>query len=187
MNLLVLKLPPCMCAKSFQLCPTLCNPMDQALPSMGFSRQEYWSRLPCSPPGDLPDPGFEPMVPVAPVLQVNSLPLAPSGKLYGHLSQCTHLTGCMGPDISGMTLRICLCEKKGKNWGGSWDGWCITYLSLCDQLTLNPAAKNHKCWLSHTFLWDRDLGEADGEGSFGWAALVICSQAFSSRDGAAII
>ena len=27
--------------------------------SMGFSRQEYWSGLPCPPPGDLPDPGIE--------------------------------------------------------------------------------------------------------------------------------
>ena len=27
--------------------------------SMGFSRQEYWSGLLCSPPGDLPDPGIE--------------------------------------------------------------------------------------------------------------------------------
>ena len=26
---------------------------------MGFSRQEYWSGLPCPPPGDLPDPGIE--------------------------------------------------------------------------------------------------------------------------------
>ena len=69
MNLLVLKLPPCMCAKSFQLCPTLCNPMDQALPSMGFSRQEYWSRLPCSPPGHLPKPVIEPR---SPVLHANS-------------------------------------------------------------------------------------------------------------------
>ena len=28
---------------------------------MDFSRQEYWSGLPCPPPGDLPDPGIEPM------------------------------------------------------------------------------------------------------------------------------
>ena len=28
--------------------------------SMGFSRQDYWSGLPCPPPGDLPDPGIEP-------------------------------------------------------------------------------------------------------------------------------
>ena len=27
---------------------------------MGFSRQEYWSRLPCPPPGELPNPGIEP-------------------------------------------------------------------------------------------------------------------------------
>ena len=26
----------------------------------GFSRQEYWSELPCPPPGDLPNPGMEP-------------------------------------------------------------------------------------------------------------------------------
>ena len=29
----------------------------------GFSRQEYWSELPCPPPGDLPDPGIEPRSP----------------------------------------------------------------------------------------------------------------------------
>ena len=43
-----------------QSCPTLCNPTDCSPPgSMGFSRQEYWSGLPCPPPGDLPDSGIE--------------------------------------------------------------------------------------------------------------------------------
>ena len=32
----------------------------QAFPSMGFSRQEYWSGLPFPSPGDLPNPGTEP-------------------------------------------------------------------------------------------------------------------------------
>ena len=32
----------------------------QAPLSMGFARQEYWSGLPCPPPGDLPNPGIEP-------------------------------------------------------------------------------------------------------------------------------
>ena len=36
----------------------------QASPSMGFSRQEYWSGLPFPSPGDLPDPGTEPGSPV---------------------------------------------------------------------------------------------------------------------------
>ena len=36
--------------------------------SMGFSRQEYCSGLPCPPPGDLPDPGIEPVSPTSPAL-----------------------------------------------------------------------------------------------------------------------
>ena len=44
---------------------------------MGFSRQEYWSGLPCLPSGDLPNPRIEPVSPTAPAL---ALPLVPSGK-----------------------------------------------------------------------------------------------------------
>ena len=40
----------------------------QAPLSMGFSRQEYWSGLPYPPPGDLPDPGIEPMSLQSPAL-----------------------------------------------------------------------------------------------------------------------
>ena len=36
--------------------------------SMGFSRQEYWSGLPCSPPGDLPDPGIKPTSLMSPAM-----------------------------------------------------------------------------------------------------------------------
>ena len=42
-----------------------------------FSRQEYWSGLPCPPPGDLPNPGTEPRYST---LQVDSLPSEPSEK-----------------------------------------------------------------------------------------------------------
>ena len=40
-----------------------CDPTDYSPPgsSMKFSRQEYWSGLPCPRPGDLPDPGTEPV------------------------------------------------------------------------------------------------------------------------------
>ena len=38
----------------------------QAPLSTGFSRQEYWSRLPFPPPGDLPNPRFEPMSLISP-------------------------------------------------------------------------------------------------------------------------
>ena len=49
----------------------------QGPPSMGFSRQEYWSGLPFPPPGDLPDPGIEPG---SPTLQADALPSEPPGK-----------------------------------------------------------------------------------------------------------
>ena len=47
--------------------------------SMGFSRQEHWSRLPFPPSGDLPNPGIETPASAAPALQVDSLPLSHPG------------------------------------------------------------------------------------------------------------
>ena len=51
----------------------------QALPSMRFSRQEYWSGLPFPSPGDLPNPGIEPG---SPALQTDALPSEPPGKPF---------------------------------------------------------------------------------------------------------
>ena len=60
-----------------QSCLTLCDPMDCSLPSMGFSRQEYWSGLSFPSPGDLPDPGIEPG---SPEFQADALTSEPPGK-----------------------------------------------------------------------------------------------------------
>ena len=63
-----------------QSCPTVCDPWavaHQSPPSMGFSRQEYWSWLPFPSPGDLPDPGIEPS---SLILQADALTSAPPGK-----------------------------------------------------------------------------------------------------------
>ena len=48
-----------------QLFATLWTVACHVPPSMGFSRQEYWSGLPCPPPGDLPDLGIEPASPAS--------------------------------------------------------------------------------------------------------------------------
>ena len=48
--------------------------------SMGFSRQEYWSGLPCPSSGDLPDPGIEPASLMSPALQADSLSTELPGK-----------------------------------------------------------------------------------------------------------
>ena len=62
-----------------RLFATLWTVAHQAPLSMGFSTQEYWSGLPCPPPGDLLHPGTEPTSPVSPALQVDSLPLSHQG------------------------------------------------------------------------------------------------------------
>ena len=64
----------------------------QATLSVGFSRQEYWSGLPCPPPGDLPNPGMEPR---SPALQVNAFTIwatraAPSKSFWFWLPEQRH-------------------------------------------------------------------------------------------------
>ena len=54
----------------------------QASPSMGFSRQEYWSGLPFPSPGDLPDRGIEPG---SPALEAGTLTSEPPGKPLGRI------------------------------------------------------------------------------------------------------
>ena len=48
----------------------------------GILRQERWSGWPCPPPGDLSDPGIEPVSPVSPALPADSLPLSHWGSPY---------------------------------------------------------------------------------------------------------
>ena len=52
-----------MCAKSFQLCTTLCDPMDHSPAGssvQGILQARYWNGLPCLSSGDLADPGIKP-------------------------------------------------------------------------------------------------------------------------------
>ena len=62
----------CVCVPSrfspARLFGTLWTVATQALLSVEFSRQESWSGLPCPPPGDLPDPGIEPVSLMSPAL-----------------------------------------------------------------------------------------------------------------------
>ena len=71
--------PHCVCLFS-QSCLTFWTPWTVAtglLCPQAFPRQEYWSGLPCPPPGDHPNPGIKPR---SPTLQANSLPSEPLGK-----------------------------------------------------------------------------------------------------------
>ena len=67
----------------------------QALLSVGFPRQEYWSGFSFPPPGDLPDPRIEPVSPMSPALQTDFLPAEPLGKpwIYTKRIQQAHSPG----------------------------------------------------------------------------------------------
>ena len=62
-----------------QLFATLRTGVRQAPLSMGFSRQEHRNGLRCPPPGNLPNPGIEPVSPASPAMQVDSLLLNRQG------------------------------------------------------------------------------------------------------------
>ena len=78
---------------------------------MGFTRQGYWSGLPCPSPEDLPDPGIEPG---SPALQVDSLPSELLGRLFKYhmnllaMWQNTYLLHSFSPNIPNKSLYLVL-------------------------------------------------------------------------------
>ena len=72
---------------------------------MGLPRQEYWSGLPCPPPGDLPNPGIELR---SPALQADSLPAKPQGKpKYTGVGSLSFLQGIFPTQESNRVLLHC--------------------------------------------------------------------------------
>ena len=98
----------------------------QALLSMGFSRQEYWSGLPFPSSGDLSDPGIEPMSPVSLALAGRFLTTEPPGDpthtyIYIHkrvevfsipLSQSRTYFYLLGDGITAMLLPSLLAKRR---------------------------------------------------------------------------
>ena len=112
-------------AKSFQSCPTLCDPMDCSPPgSLGFSRQEYWNRLPCPPPGHLPDPWIEPISFLCPLhwqqVLYHRCPLGSHGYLLFHeLVFFFFFLKFRSPPVSHLASEVPWCL------GVSWHTWCL--------------------------------------------------------------
>ena len=110
-------------AKSLQSCLTLSAiswiVALHSPPSMGFSRQEYWSGLPFPPPGDLPDPGIEPASPVAPELQADCLLLnhqgSPADKQVSLLKSLSFFVlNMLGWGIFlGVPFPLCIKQSSG--------------------------------------------------------------------------
>ena len=95
---------------------------------MGFSRQEYWSRLPFPSPGDIPDPGIEPW---SPALQMDSLPSEPQCSFSINLRKdykmlkisiifrLLRLTWSGSPVTGWLTSQ----SGKGASWNTRWATW----------------------------------------------------------------
>ena len=97
--------------------------------SMRFSRQEYWSGLPCPSPGGLPDPGIEPGFPT---LQADSLLPKPPGKFFFFFSN------------NGLQwirpLRIQTLVNSPPHW--LWD-WMYDFWPMGCQANIVPVMEGH--------------------------------------------
>ena len=96
----------------------------QAPQSMGLSRQEHWSGLPCPPPGDLPDPGIDPTSLVSPALAGGFCTLSHLGGMnYTSRAYSQSLSdsrpqnrGGLGPSLCHRPLGLSLCCTSGYSW-----------------------------------------------------------------------
>ena len=97
MNVCVCVLSPFSCVGLFV---TLWTTACQTPLSMGFSRQEYWSGLPCPPLGDLPNPGIEPKPLMSPTSAGGFFTTRPPGKPSGECMcwfSCQVMSDSCGP------------------------------------------------------------------------------------------
>ena len=83
----------------------------QALLSMGFSRQEYWSGLPCPPPRDLPNPGNEPEPLMSPTLATSAIWSITPLKRYVHPENVNVTLFGLKVFLDIIKLRILRCHS----------------------------------------------------------------------------
>ena len=133
------------CFSCVQLCVTLWTAACQAPLSMGFSRQEYWSGMPCSSPGHLPDPEVKPM---SPAFQVDPLLWATwETPTYTMHAMC--ILGCFSLVWFFVTLwtvatrLLCPWDSPGKNTG-------VGCYAILQRIFLTQGSNLH---LSHLLHW----------------------------------
>ena len=127
-------------------------------PSMGFSRQEYWSGLPFPSPGDLPDPGIKPR---SPTLEADALTSEPPGKLHSaakirkniwhSLGLFTYIVSLFLTMIMWRRLvLLVLSVEKTEVWqlspGGIARRWQSLYLNSALLGTIPLATVPSPCW-----------------------------------------
>ena len=119
----------------------------QAPLSMGFSRQEYWSELPCPPPRDLPDPGVEPTYLSSPELAGEFFTSSATWEAHNTEDNCSK-----GDGEEEMEAQRCGgCPCKGPVWPWARRRTGEIYCS-------SPSGEVHWCSenerTSHQKLWE---------------------------------
>ena len=108
----------------------------QAPLSKEFSRKEYWNGLPFPSPGDLSNPGIEPMSLMSPHWQVGSLPLAPPGKpqmrmLLLLLSHFSRVRLCATPWTAAHQAPPSMGFSRQEYWSGAHGPYLINAQNAC--------------------------------------------------------
>ena len=157
--------------KSLQSYPILCvpGPKDQAHQApltMGFSRQEYWSGLPCPPPGDLSDPGIEPTSLRSPALvggffttrAIWEAPCVPYILSIGYSVIDKTFKNLSPPNIEGRKFQAGWSDHQAagpltsKHWphprkaDARWDEVCRTKKNSVSSCGTNQALQKEKFW-----------------------------------------
>ena len=98
---------------------TLWTGAHQAPLSLGFSRQEYWSGLPFSSPGDLPDPGIKPATLMSPALAGGFFTTSATWEAPSAMSNCALVEGTEGDwPVSHWEAPLCHAPPKDVERGG---------------------------------------------------------------------
>ena len=117
---------------------------------MEFSRQEYWSGLPCPPPGDLPDPGIESR---SPGLQADSLSSEPPGQEEKGVTE-DEMVGWRH-QLNGYEFAQTLRESEGQGSLESRSPWGHKESDTPDRLSDSKKGAN-----------EREKGSVDPEGTW---------------------
>ena len=147
-----------------------------APPSMGYSRQEYWSGLPFPSPGDLPDPGIEPR---SPAFQADTLPSEPPQKpvhsmvLGNCIIKCIHHYSIIHSSFTVLKISCSayspplpwtpgnhyLCFSVSLPFPGYYIVGIMQYIDLSDwlfHLVLHWRFLNVFSWLDSSFLFSTE-------------------------------
>ena len=132
-----------------RLCVTPWTVAHQASLFMRFSRQEYWSGLPCPPPGDLPTLGTEPASLRSPALAGGSLLLVPRGKPQLNLS---HAYLNIFPCICIMDYLLDILKKEMAT-ASSTLAWKIPWMEEPDRLQAKGSQRVGHDWATSLHFW----------------------------------